>query len=134
MCYYIPFNLFILRAVAIYLILIGVPIYFLHSAYYKENKAMVVRIDADGITIEKSNNIQRFPRENIQTIIVSKSAAMDKGGLPMTPFEYYFYAKIILKEGHSFYLTSLLDRKIDEKLTKLEGITFTREKGIFAFI
>jgi hypothetical protein len=131
---YASFDIFIVRAFAVGLIVFGLPIYFLHSEHYQANKGMVVEVDSEGITIAKGGVVEKFPKDNIKTIVVFKSAAMDKGGMPMTPFEYYFYAKIVLKEGKSFYLTSMLDRKIDEKLKILEDVPFVREKGLFAFL
>ena len=110
------------------------PTLALHISYFNRNKNMIVMIDKDKITIELDGTTAIYYNTEIEKIIISKSAAMDKGGIPMTPFESYFYAKVIVKNKPPIYLTNLLDWHIDDKVKEIENVQIIRHKALISTI
>jgi hypothetical protein len=121
-------GLFIIMIIALPQIL---PTVYLHLKYYYINKSDVCLIYEDKLEIINSNTKSTYSANDITEIVIYKSA--NKDGIPFLTFESYYYTNIILKNGNSIALTSLLDSKIEEKLKMIKGVIFRTVSGLSYF-
>lgn len=110
-----------------------VPSIYLHFMYFNIDKNKLVEFNDDEIKLTIKNQVYIYKTEEIDKIIIFKSANMDKYGIPFMVFENYYFTKIMLKSKSNFILTSLLDNRIEEKLKKIKNVKFEREKGFSFF-
>jgi len=111
-----------------------VPSFFLHVSYYIRNKGMTAEILSDCIIIKKDEQETIIKSSDIKEIKVYKSASMDKGGIPITPMEAYFFARIFTNDNKKYELTCLMDTNIDKSIRILQGVKIYREKGLFNIV
>lgn len=111
-----------------------IPTFILHINYYLRNNEKKYLIDAFKIIqIIGDNKIEIFP-EDIEKIIIFKSASMKKGGIQILSMESYHYSKIQLKTGGNIYLTSLLSPQIDKELGKLKNVKLITRNTFYCYI
>ena len=108
-----------------------VPSFFLHISYYNRNKGMVAEILPDRIRLVKDGEETLIASSEIKDIVVYKSASMDKGGIPITPMEAYFFVRIFTIDNNQYELTCLMDTNIDQSIKAVQGVKIFREKGGF---
>src|SRR6186997_437879 len=81
---------------------------YIHWEYYLQNRGQKIEVLSDEIILHKSTGaVQRVQFSNIEKIILSKSANLDKGGIQFTPIDTH-YARIIPKQGETIIITSLI--------------------------
>lgn len=90
---------------------------------------MTAEILSDMIRLEKEGEETVILNSDIKEIVVYKSASMDKGGIPITPMEAYFFARIYCNNDEKYELTCLMDPNIDKSIRVLYGVRIFREKG-----
>lgn len=95
---------------------------------------MQVEITSQHVRVIQSGVEIVYLRDEISNVTVSKSASMDRWGMPLTGMEYYFYVKINLSDGKHLYLTNLLSADIDKQIEVLNEIPIIRKKNIFSII
>lgn len=110
-----------------------VPSFYLHLTYFLRNKGMVCEILPDRIRIEREGKETVIEGKDISEVIVYKSASMDKGGIPITPMEAYFFVRIFHANG-KHELTCLMDTSIDRSIKTLRGVEVIREKSFFSMV
>jgi len=112
-------------------VLTVVPSFFLHISYAMKNKGMVCDILPGKICVSKNGKEQVIESTDIKEVIVYKSASIEKGGIPITPMEAYFFVRILDKAGNKCDLTCLLDTKIDKSIRTIGTVPTFVERGMF---
>ena len=111
------------------IIIVSIPTAVVHISYLLENYNDEFIIDERSIT-DKTKNV-KYEAESIFKIIVCKYRTLPSG-INFMPFHNYSYCKVILKNGESFVLTSLLKYNIDEFLKqKVKGVVFEKSYKYF---
>ena len=110
-------------------ILLTIPTFCIHTLYLLENHGKEYSINETYIN-DKTNNIN-YSNESILKIEVHKYGNLPNGNFSL-PFHSYKFCKVILKDGKSFIITSLMKPNIDEFLKqKLKGVVFDRHYDYF---
>ncbi len=105
---------------------------YIHWEYYLQNRGQKIELLSDEIVLHKSNgDVQRVKFSDIEKIIVSKSANLDKGGIQVTPIDTYHYARIIPKQGETIIITSLIAPDVEAVIKKI-GKYYERQKRLFS--
>ena len=130
-CWYFKFEKAVIIMGLCYYTLFVVPSFFLHISYYIRNKGMVAEILPDRIRLLKDGEETLIASSEIKDIVVYKSASMDKGGIPITPMEAYFFVRIFTIDNNQYELTCLMDTNIDQSIKAVQGVKIFREKGGF---
>jgi hypothetical protein len=112
-------------------VLTVVPSFYIHISYAIKNKGMVCQILPGKICIVKNGKEQVIQCSDIEDITVYKSASIEKGGIPITPMEAYFFVRIIDKGGNKYDLTCLMDTNIDKSIKIIGAIQTFVERGVF---
>lgn len=119
----------------LYWILFSLPVIFLHIEYYLANKGMKVEIHFNELAISRKGETIRYSASDLAGITLYKSASLDKGGIPFTGIESYFYLRIVTKAGKKIILTRLLDSNIDKiLLDHFKNVPFIRKKILWSSI
>ena len=106
-------------------ILLLIPTLFIHISYLIENYNDEYVISKKHI-INKKRNVE-YNVNSIYKIIVYKYESLPNG-IHFMPFHCYKYCKVILKNGESLILTSLLKYNIDEFMKHaIEGVVFEKK-------
>ncbi len=92
---------------------------------------MVAEIIPDRIRLVKDGEETLIASSEIKDIVVYKSASMDKGGIPITPMEAYFFVRIFTIDNNQYELTCLMDTNIDQSIKAVQEVKIFREKGGF---
>jgi len=117
------------------LVLITVPTAYLHIEYYLRNRWTEFEINPEGLIATRRNGErERHAPEQIERIIIYKSASIDTGGIQMTPMESYHYVRVCIRGGKELILTCLLSPKIDVLISQLSGVPIERRKRGFCTI
>jgi hypothetical protein len=114
-------------------VLTVVPSFFLHINYYIKNRKLICEILPGAIIIEKAGERNVIEKKDIRELVVFKSASIDKGGIPITPMEVYFFVRVVDCNGNKYDLTCLMDTKIDKSIKIVRGVNIRREKGLLNF-
>jgi hypothetical protein len=85
----------------------------------------------DRICITKGGKEQIIERGDMEDIVVYKSASIEKGGIPITPMEAYFFVRIFDKAGNTYDLTCLMDTEIDKSIKEVGSVPIFIERGLF---
>lgn len=104
---------------------------YLHGEYWIANYGQEIEIANQSLTITKKGISKNYPFSEMEKVILYKSASLDKGGIPVSPMEYYNYARIILKSGEEIILTCLLSPKVDKITDQITGVEKERRKSFF---
>lgn len=111
------------------------PAAFLHIEYFLKNRGQVIEVENGTINVKKNDGrVISYNKEEIEKIKLYKSASADQGGIPLSPMEFYFYARIIPKSNaEDIIITCLMIHNMSELLDKeFEGVTLERYKTFFA--
>jgi len=133
-CWYFEFEKAAVVMGLCYYALTVVPSFFLHISYYIRNKGTTSEILSDRIIIYKNQKETVIRSDEIKEIVVYKSASMDRGGIPITPMEAYFFVRIYDNSNKKYELTCLMDTNIDKTIKVLQGVEIFREKGFFNMV
>ena len=132
--FYLTFGSEGLFILIIFLLLQMLPTVYLHYKYYVINKSIKCTLNEYKLEVFNKNMKYVYFPNDIEKIIIYKSANMDSWGIPLLTFENYYYSRIVLKDGNNIVLTSLLDNKIEDKLkVNFSTTTFNRKKGFSCF-
>lgn len=111
-----------------------IPSLILHINYCFYNNGKKYLINTNKIIqIIGDTKIEIFP-EDIEKIVISKSASINKGGIQILSMESYYYLKVQLKTGSNIYLTSLLSPQIDKEIEKLKDVKLIARNTFFCYI
>ena len=88
--------------------------------YYNENKDLEVIIYEKKITLKSKSETRCVNVEDIDQIRIYNSPSRERGLYRyFIMIDSFYYVRIRLKNREDFFLTSLLDHEIDDKLTEL---------------
>jgi hypothetical protein len=105
-------------------IIVFVPTIAIHISYLIENYNDEYEVDIKYITDKKKN--VKYEVNSIYKIIIYKYDSLPSG-IHFLPFHNYQYCKVMLKNGESFIMTSLLKYNLGEYLKQtLEGVVFEK--------
>jgi hypothetical protein len=133
-CWYFKFETAAVIIGLCYYTLFVIPSFFLHISYYIRNKGTLAEILPDRIRLQKDGEEIVIALTDIKEVVVYKSASMDKGGIPITPMEAYFFARIYCYNNKKYELTCLMDANIDKSIGALHGVKIFRQKGLFNIV
>jgi hypothetical protein len=109
------------------------PSLYLHIEYYLKNRGQRVEILESEIRLyDRDGRLKKYASEDLEKVILYKSASLDKGGIPLTPVEVYHYARIISKQGGEIVITCLLAPNVELLVRMLKGVSVERKKQFFA--
>lgn len=112
---------------------LSLPSFYLHLEYYLKNQGQRLEIlENEVLLYEKNGQVRRYSNQDLQKIILYKSASLDKGGIPLTPLESYHYARIIPKRGEDIILTCLMASNVEEAVKQIKWVSFEHKKCLFA--
>jgi hypothetical protein len=126
--YFLKFKIEAVLIFGIWLAILTLPVVFLHVEYYLANKGKIIIIKDDELLIKKGCNTVVFKFSDLKTAILHKSASLDRGGMPLTPMEFYHWVEIISNSGERIIITCLMTLKLDELMDKLHGVQKIRKK------
>lgn len=103
-------------------IIVFVPTIAIHISYLLKNYNDEYEVDKRHIT--DRNKKVKYEVNSIYKIVIYKYESLPSG-INFLPFHNYQYCKVVLKNGESFIMTSLLKYKIGAFLKQtLEGVVF----------
>jgi len=110
-----------------------IPTFYLHTEYWLRNYREEYKVSSSEIAYWSKGKAKRkvVKSEEIQKIIIYRSASLDRGGIQLTPIESYHYARINTKSGEEIIITCLLTPKIEKIFRKLAGVPIERKKRFF---
>lgn len=106
------------------LMIIAIPVLFIHIEYYRNDKNKTIQFTANEIRLleEKTGAMIIIAVTEIRKIIIYQSANMNY--TPKLPMEFYFYARIFTQtESDSFVITSLMLSNHAEEFNELRNIS-----------
>lgn len=104
---------------------------YLHIEYIIENYKLEIEITENQFIVTKDNQRHFYSKSKVSKIILYKSASIEKGGIPFSAMEYYFYLKVVLDSNEEILITCLLINDLDMLLSKFQGINFERKNRFF---
>lgn len=109
------------------------PSFYLHLEYYFKNQGQRLEIlENEVILHDKNGQVRRYSNQDLQKVVLYKSASLDKGGIPLTPLESYHYARIIPKQGEEIIITCLMAADVEEAIKHIKWVPYERKKRLFA--
>lgn len=108
-----------------------IPALYLHIDYYNTNNGEKIEIYYDKIIVKKRGEQIKYNHEDLDKIIIYKSASLDKGGIPLNAMECYNYIRITPKSGEDILITCLMRPSISEEILIMSGVKFERKKRFF---
>lgn len=131
-CYFLlETNNNILTGALAFFFITTIPAIYLHWRYFWTNANQVIEINDIELKIRTKNIETSHNLSDFKKVIINKSASLDKGGIPMSALEYYYFIKIISKEKEEIIITCLMHENIEAILTFLKGVPIERKKNIF---
>lgn len=131
--YAVGFDDIMLKVFSILWVVFSLPVVFLHLEYYFRNRGQRLEIQEGGITFHESNGERRgYNNDDIEKIVLYKSASLDKGGFPLSTFELYHYARIVPRQGSEIVVTSLMAPKVEDAVKQIKWVKMERKKSFFA--
>lgn len=134
--YLLGLSVFGFERGAIYVFLAGyiltvVPSFYLHIQYHLKNKGLVCQILPGRLCLSKNGQDQVIETSDIKDIVIYKAASIEKGGIPITPMEAYFFVRVLDNAGKTYDLTCLMDPKIDKSIRLVGTVPIFTERGLF---
>jgi|ETNmetMinimDraft_35_1059890.scaffolds.fasta_scaffold99882_2 hypothetical protein len=129
--FYFNFDSDAIVIFGIYWVVYSLPSLYLHMEYWLKNRGEEYELSASELIRRKRGEETVYKSEEIEEIVVYKSASLDKGGIPILGIESYYFARIYLKSGEELLLTCLLSVKLEQILRQLTGIKMERKKRLF---
>lgn len=119
--------------VLIFYAIFYLPSFYLHLEYYRQNRHQRLEIlENEVILHDKNGQVRRYANQELQKVILYKSASLDRGGIPLTPLESYHYARIVPKQGQEIIITCLMAADVAEAVRQIKGVPYERKKRLFA--
>ncbi len=110
-----------------------VPAFYLHCEYFFKNRGQQLEISNGQVLFRNRNGSERIYKfEDLQKIVLYKSASLDKGGLQLSAVEGYHYARILPRQGEEIILTCLMAPNLEEVIKQIKWVAFERKKRLFA--
>lgn len=134
--WYVNFDPLAILIFSIFLILTLAPTIFLHVEYFLVSKDQSIQIGEDEIIVQNGNGTTTsYKNIELHKIIIYQSANIEKGGIPLSPTEFYFYVKIIAKNERSpIFITSLILSESLKELDVLKKVPRETKRSFFASI
>lgn len=130
--FYFGFNAGFVKVFTIFWLFYTVPAVAVHLIYYLSNKNQQVEISNNEVIFQDQNGKEKkYRTEDLEKIVVYKSASIEKGSIQFTPIESYHYARVIPKTGNEIIITSLMIPDVEEALKKLQNITMEKKRRLF---
>lgn len=131
--YIFRFDLGMMKIFFIAWVVYTVPALYLHLEYYFKNRGQQLKIlEEEFMFRSRSGEEKRYKSDELQKIILYKSASLDKGGLQLSAIESYHYAKIIPKQGEEIIITCLLVADVEKAIKQIKCGQYERKKRLFA--
>ena len=111
-----------------------VPSFFLHLNYYVKDRGVTCQILHNKLILKKAGVDTVLEATSIRDVVIYKSASIERGGIPITPMESYFFIRIFDQSDKEYTLSCLIDPKIDRSIRALKGVKFSTERGFFNLI
>lgn len=92
------------------IVLVVLPVAFLHTEYLLENRGKVIEIDNYAISVfERDELVLRYSNAELDKIVFYKAGAVDTRGPYQFPTQYYFYVRFIPRgEKEEIVVTCLM--------------------------
>ena len=103
----------------------------MHIKYLIKNYNVQIEITDTKIIEIKNNKKFFYLKSDINKVILCKSASLDKGGIPFSAMEFYYYIRIVLKSNEEIIITCLLIDDLDKLLSEFQGIKLERKKRFY---
>lgn len=131
---YFDYDVEYLKIVGIIQLINFSPALYLHIEYTHRNWGESISVAHDRIHIIKRGKETIYGMNDIQKVVIVKSASLDKGGIPLTAIESYYYYRILMKSGEEIILTCILGPHFEELPKMFKGVTHERIKKFFCSI
>ncbi len=132
-CALIDWNSEAVLFVLIFYTILSLPSFYLHLEYYLQNRDQRLEILENEVILHKRNGqVRRYQNQELQKIILYKSASLDRGGIPLTPLDSYHYARIIPKQGEEIIMTCLMSADVEKAVKQIRWVPYERKKRLFA--
>lgn len=109
-----------------------IPSLYLHNQYLKVNKDKRYKVFFDRIVGFSQEKQKDYLASDIEQITVYLYPNLYNGSnFHFFGIESYYYARVELTNGEHFFLTCLLNPKLDKILKQLKGVRIERKKSLF---
>jgi hypothetical protein len=132
-CAFIGWNSEGVLFVLVFYFILSLPSFYLHLEYYFKNRGQRLEVLSNVVIFhDRDGQIRKFGHQDLQKIVLYKSASLDKGGIPLTPLESYHYARIVPKQGEDIILTCLMAADVEQVIKQIKWMAYERKKRLFA--
>ena len=107
------------------------PAIYLHLEYSVKNFGQTFIVKSDKILVRRNGKVLIFTIEQIEKVILYKSASMEGFGFARSPMEYYYFARIKTITNEDIVITCLVSQNIAEILNEKYEIPLERKKSFF---
>jgi hypothetical protein len=131
--YFFRFDQGMMRIFLIIWLVYTIPALYLHLEYYFKNRGQQLKIlDSEIVFQDRNGDEKSYKPQDLQKIVLYKSASLDKGGLQLSAIESYHYARIIPKQGKEIILTCLMAPDVEKAVKQIRWVSYERKKRLFA--
>jgi len=131
--YFCRFDQNMMKIFLIIWLIYTVPALYLHLEYYLKNRGQELKIlDSEIVFQDRNGKEKRYKPQDLEKVVLYKSASLDRGGLQLSAIESYHYARIIPKQGEEIILTCLMAPNVEEALKQIRWVPYERKKRLFA--
>ena len=108
-----------------------IPLIYIHFNYYRKNRNSILKINENGISISRKNDLVEFEFSEIKKVEFNFSYPLYDKRFRWFFWDEYFYAEVFLKNGENLIITCLLFDKLE---TIIPSKLIKRKKRIFPYI
>jgi hypothetical protein len=126
--YFLRFNPDATMIFGFFWVALTAPALYLHIEYLLKNSGQSIKIENRKLVKTKRNKSIEYKFEDIEKVVLYKSASLDKGGIPLSPMEPYHYARIFMKSNEEVVITCLLVPDVDKFIDLLKGVEYHYNK------
>jgi hypothetical protein len=118
-----------------FMVLNLLPVAYLHTEYYLANKAMIVEVFEDGISVIWEEKYSVYLSKDIIRIAVFMTpSTYVNSNMHLFAMGAYHHAKVYLQSGKIIVITSLMTSDIMTALSPLNGVQIDKRRALFPSI
>ena len=130
--WYFNFDEDYLLMVGLFHLLFTIPAVYLHIEYTIVNWGEEIEINNNGIIIRKEGQEYKYGVGKISEIVIYKSANLDKWGIPFFAIEYYYYARIVIKNDEQIIISCLMVRDLEKVMSIMSEVAIEKKRRLIA--
>jgi hypothetical protein len=109
-----------------------IPSFVIHLIYYFKNRNQEIEVYSDKLVFREKGKEMVYKVDELEKIILFKSASLKKRGFQFNAIELYHYAHILTKTGEKIIITCLITPDVEEVIRQLKGVPVEVRRNIFS--